>query len=167
MMAEAKQGIRIQCIFCGGSSQLAESGGDIISKDGISAHQYCLVSTCTAASQSCYPSLLSSLFFFFFFVCLQYFSSGLAQRGDEERGEGLYGFLAQDIRAEVRRSLPFKCTVCGGKGASIGCAVKRCRCIGHYSCLQSKDYLFQHFENFETFCPKHSPRQQAVYVRQS
>ena len=44
MMAD-KQRIRVQCVFCGGSSQSAENGGDIISKDGISAHQYCLVST--------------------------------------------------------------------------------------------------------------------------
>ena len=32
------------CIFCGGKSESVESGSTIISKDGISAHQYCLVS---------------------------------------------------------------------------------------------------------------------------
>ena len=112
--------------------------------------------------QPCFPSLSPPLFFF-----PQYFSSGLAQRGDEERGEGLSGFLPNDICAEFRRSLPFKCIVCGERGASIGCAVKRCRCVGHYSCLQSKNYIFQHFDNFETFCPNHCPKQQAVCVQQS
>ena len=97
----------------------------------------------------------------------QYFSSGLAQRGNEERGEGLSGFLSRDICAEVRRSLQLRCIVCGERGASIGCAVRRCRAVGHYSCLLSKNYIFQHFDKFETFCPSHCPKQAAVSVQQS
>lgn len=77
------------------------------------------------------------------------------------------GFLPQDILKEVRRSLLLSCVVCGRRGASIGCAVKRCRCVGHYSCLQNSGYIFQHFDNFKAFCPKHSPTQRAVKLSQS
>lgn len=67
---------------------------------------------------------------------------------------------------EVRRSRYFKCTVCGRKGASVGCAVKMCQRVGHWACLHSNDYVFQHFGNFEAFCPRHSPNQQSVPSQQ-
>ena len=33
-----------KCVFCSGKSESISDGGTIISKDGVSAHQYCLVS---------------------------------------------------------------------------------------------------------------------------
>ena len=39
-----KQIMEEKCVFCGGHSQAFMDGGEIISKDGVSSHQYCLVS---------------------------------------------------------------------------------------------------------------------------
>ena len=153
-----------KCVFCGGQSQSLKSGGTILTKDGLSAHQYCLVSDCSSYGLK---RLVHTSFFLPSPSPAQYFASGLAQRGDEDKGEGLSGFLPSDIRAEVRRSSCLKCIVCGGKGASIGCSVRRCRCNGHYACLQANKYIFQHFGNFEAFCPSHSPKQRPVPSQQS
>jgi hypothetical protein len=44
------------------------------------------------------------------------FSSGLGQQGAE--GEGLRGFLLQDVRREAKRGARLKCVYCRKKGAT-------------------------------------------------
>ena len=91
----------------------------------------------------------------------QYFASGLAQNGDTH--EGIQGFLICDILTEVRRShgrMARVCAFCRKKGAAVRCTTKGCRLVGHFPCLkQPGDFLFQHFDRFEAFCPHHAPKQ--------
>ena len=70
----------------------------------------------------------------------------------------------EDIQREVRRGTLFRCVVCKQAGASVGCSIKSCRNVGHVPCLQTKNYLFQYFGCFATFCPKHRPNQKALLM---
>lgn len=94
----------------------------------------------------------------------QYFASGMGQNGEEN--EGIRGFLICDILSEVKRSRRGKlpvCISCKKKGASVGCAVKSCRQVGHYPCLKELGgFVFQCYDRFETFCPRHRPKQRVL-----
>ncbi|ELU04201.1 hypothetical protein CAPTEDRAFT_128759, partial [Capitella teleta] len=81
------------------------------------------------------------------------FSSGLMQSGEDD--EGLGGFLPDEILKEVRRSSRLKCTYCGQHGASVGCAVKKCKMVFHYPCGIKNRILFQYFDRFRSFCSQH------------
>ncbi|XP_041070757.1 G2/M phase-specific E3 ubiquitin-protein ligase isoform X4 [Carcharodon carcharias] len=111
-------------------------------------------------------------------------SSGLYQRGKEN--EGIYGFLAADIRKEIRRAsrmlqeamscsvlLPVnqtdrgdalhrskeKCRVCKKRGASIGCAIAKCPKSFHFPCGVENQCIFQFTGQFASYCWEHRPVQ--------
>lgn len=90
---------------------------------------------------------------------MQYFSSGLVQKGDVT--QGLSGFLVADVLAEVRRGGKKKmiCIVCRKPGKYVGCEVTRCLKGGHFPCLVKANYVFQHYDTFCTYCPAHAPTQ--------
>ena len=90
------------------------------------------------------------------YFCLL-FSSGLGQRGEER--EGVKGFLAEDIRREVRRGSRLKCVYCRKKGATVGCAEQRCKKSYHPNCGKKHNSLFQFFDQFKSFCKEHRPVQ--------
>jgi len=90
------------------------------------------------------------------YFCLL-FSSGLGQRGEER--EGVKGFLAGDIRREVRRGARLKCVYCRKKGATVGCAEQRCKKSYHPHCGKKHNSLFQFFDQFKSFCKEHRPVQ--------
>ena len=125
------------CCFCQQGDLEVEKVGETFRKDGVTVHENCL-----------------------------YFASGLAQNGDTH--EGIQGFLICDILTEVRRSHGRKarlCAFCKKKGAAVGCAKKSCRRVGHFPCLkQPGNFLFQHFDCFQAFCPHHAPKQRVLHA---
>uniref|UniRef100_A0A4W5NAA6 G2/M-phase specific E3 ubiquitin protein ligase n=2 Tax=Hucho hucho TaxID=62062 RepID=A0A4W5NAA6_9TELE len=84
-------------------------------------------------------------------------SSGVYQRGEEN--EGIYGFLVDDIKQEVRRSSRLKCAVCKKNGASVGCYVKSCQKKVHFPCGKQHQFIFQFTDLFPSYCKDHSPTQ--------
>ena len=86
------------------------------------------------------------------YLCLL-FSSGLHQRGEED--EELRGFLAEDVRAEVRRGNRLKCVYCKRKGATVGCARQQCKKSYHLPCGMRNNSMQQHFDQFKSFCCTH------------
>ncbi|XP_041070754.1 G2/M phase-specific E3 ubiquitin-protein ligase isoform X2 [Carcharodon carcharias] len=84
-------------------------------------------------------------------------SSGLYQRGKEN--EGIYGFLAADIRKEIRRASRMKCRVCKKRGASIGCAIAKCPKSFHFPCGVENQCIFQFTGQFASYCWEHRPVQ--------
>ncbi|KAL4613046.1 G2/M phase-specific E3 ubiquitin-protein ligase [Arapaima gigas] len=84
-------------------------------------------------------------------------SSGVYQRGDED--EGIYGFLVEDIKQEIRRSSRLTCGFCKKKGASVGCNVKSCRKVVHLPCGIRKEFIYQFTGQFPSFCREHRPTQ--------
>ncbi|XP_078089830.1 G2/M phase-specific E3 ubiquitin-protein ligase isoform X2 [Mustelus asterias] len=84
-------------------------------------------------------------------------SSGLYQRGKEN--EGIYGFLAADIRKEIRRASRMKCRVCKERGASIGCAITKCPKSFHFPCGVENQCIFQFTGQFASYCWEHRPVQ--------
>lgn len=90
----------------------------------------------------------------------QYFSSGLAQNGEENEQSGaINGFLLLDIYKELHRGLSIKCTGCKKPGGYVGCAVKACRKAGHFPCLHRLGFTFHYADDFAAYCQKHCPVQ--------
>ncbi|XP_029195769.2 uncharacterized protein LOC114961283 [Acropora millepora] len=93
-----------------------------------------------------------------------FFSSGLAQRGEDD--EGFDGFLIKDIKKEITRAKRLRCNFCKKPGASIGCCVEKCHQTYHYNCGRQRGSLFQFFDSFNSFCTYHRPTQQ-IHLRES
>ncbi|XP_065822271.1 G2/M phase-specific E3 ubiquitin-protein ligase [Labrus bergylta] len=94
-------------------------------------------------------------------LCVHYFclltSCGVYQRGEDN--EGVFGFLVEDIKQEVRRTARLTCCCCKKKGACVGCNVRSCRKMIHFPCGRKKKFISQFTSNFPTYCPDHSPTQ--------
>ncbi|XP_067895470.1 G2/M phase-specific E3 ubiquitin-protein ligase isoform X2 [Heterodontus francisci] len=90
-------------------------------------------------------------------------SSGLYQRGKEN--EGIYGFLAADIKKEIYRASRMKCRVCKDRGASIGCAIARCPKSFHFPCGVENQCIFQFTGQFASYCWDHRPVQKVPPAR--
>ncbi|KAG7510907.1 G2 M phase-specific E3 ubiquitin-protein ligase [Solea senegalensis] len=86
-------------------------------------------------------------------------SCGVYQRGSED--EGVFGFLVDDIKQEIRRSARLTCCGCKKKGACVGCCVRSCRKMVHFPCGRKKKFISQFTGLFPSYCPDHSPSQSA------
>ncbi|XP_070776943.1 G2/M phase-specific E3 ubiquitin-protein ligase [Enoplosus armatus] len=84
-------------------------------------------------------------------------SCGVYQRGEED--EGVFGFLVDDIKREIRRSARLTCCCCKKKGACVGCNVRSCRRTVHFPCGRKQKFISQFTELFPSYCPDHSPTQ--------
>ncbi|KAM4625242.1 G2/M phase-specific E3 ubiquitin-protein ligase [Polymixia lowei] len=84
-------------------------------------------------------------------------SSGVYQRGEED--EGVFGFLVDDIKQEIRRSARLLCCGCKKKGASVGCFVSSCRKKVHFPCGRKQKFISQFSGLFPSYCKDHSPVQ--------
>ncbi|KAF7201219.1 G2/M phase-specific E3 ubiquitin-protein ligase [Nothobranchius furzeri] len=84
-------------------------------------------------------------------------SNGIYQRGEED--EGVFGFLVEDIKQEVRRSSRLRCVGCKKKGACVGCNITNCRKTVHYPCGRKHKFISQFTGLFPTYCQDHSPSQ--------
>ncbi|XP_041668056.1 G2/M phase-specific E3 ubiquitin-protein ligase [Cheilinus undulatus] len=94
-------------------------------------------------------------------LCVHYFclltSCGVYQRGEES--EGVFGFLVEDIKQEIRRTARLRCCFCKKKGACVGCNVRSCRKMIHFPCGRKKRFISQFSGDFPSYCPDHSPTQ--------
>ncbi|XP_068195163.1 G2/M phase-specific E3 ubiquitin-protein ligase [Antennarius striatus] len=94
-------------------------------------------------------------------ICVHYFclltSCGVYQRGAED--EGVFGFLVDDIKQEIRRSARLTCSSCKTKGACVGCNVRNCRKMVHFPCGRKLKFISQFTGLFPSFCLDHSPSQ--------
>uniref|UniRef100_A0A4W6DIW6 G2/M-phase specific E3 ubiquitin protein ligase n=1 Tax=Lates calcarifer TaxID=8187 RepID=A0A4W6DIW6_LATCA len=84
-------------------------------------------------------------------------SCGVYQRGKED--EGVFGFLVDDIKQEIRRSARLTCCSCKKKGACVGCNVRSCRKTVHFPCGRKQKFISQFTGLFPSYCPDHSPTQ--------
>ncbi|XP_041827269.1 G2/M phase-specific E3 ubiquitin-protein ligase [Melanotaenia boesemani] len=84
-------------------------------------------------------------------------SCGVYQRGEEE--EGIFGFLVDDIKQEIRRSARLKCHGCKRKGACVGCNVRSCRKKVHFPCGRKQMFISQFTGLFPSYCRDHGPSQ--------
>ncbi|XP_068608325.1 G2/M phase-specific E3 ubiquitin-protein ligase [Brachionichthys hirsutus] len=84
-------------------------------------------------------------------------SCGVYQRGGED--EGVFGFLVDDIKREIRRSARLTCSGCKRKGACVGCNVRNCRRMVHFPCGRKLEFISQFTGMFPSFCLDHSPSQ--------
>ncbi|KAM7403780.1 hypothetical protein PAMA_004287 [Pampus argenteus] len=84
-------------------------------------------------------------------------SCGVYQRGEED--EGVFGFLVDDIKQEIRRSARLTCYGCKKKGACVGCNVRSCRKMVHFPCGRNQKFISQFTDLFPSYCPEHSPCQ--------
>ncbi|KAK9534120.1 hypothetical protein VZT92_009189 [Zoarces viviparus] len=84
-------------------------------------------------------------------------SCGVYQRGEED--EGVFGFLVDDIKQEMRRSARLMCSGCKLKGACVGCNVRSCRRTVHFPCGRKRRFISQFTGLFPSYCPDHSPTQ--------
>jgi len=97
---------------------------------------------------------------YYHYFCLLFSSHGV-QKGKDE--EGLNGFLAEDIRKEVKRGEAIKCDFCGNGGATIPCHRKSCKKNYHFACgalcTSPGEHFFIFRNNMDSFCYTHAPKQ--------
>ncbi|XP_026325606.1 uncharacterized protein LOC113234487 [Hyposmocoma kahamanoa] len=81
----------------------------------------------------------------------------LIQKGKDE--EGLFGFLYDDILAEIERSKKHRCSYCSKGGATLGCAVSQCRKQFHLPCGRERNAMSLFYGNYKSYCRDHAPKQ--------
>ncbi|XP_067634471.1 histone-lysine N-methyltransferase trithorax isoform X2 [Eurosta solidaginis] len=60
----------------------------------------------------------------------------------------------QNVHSAIARGRMIKCTVCGGRGATVGCNVKSCGEHYHYSCARNITCAF--LTDKSVYCPEHA-----------
>ncbi|XP_066343423.1 BRCA1-associated RING domain protein 1-like [Miscanthus floridulus] len=65
------------------------------------------------------------------------------------------GDIANNLEPELARASKIKCSVCGLKGAALGCLVKSCRKSFHVPCAYNIKGCKWDQENFVMLCPTH------------
>ncbi|TKW05391.1 hypothetical protein SEVIR_7G172300v4 [Setaria viridis] len=68
------------------------------------------------------------------------------------------GEIANNLEPELARASKIKCSVCGLKGAALGCLVKSCRKSFHVPCAHKIKGCRWDEENFVMLCPTHSSK---------
>lgn len=63
---------------------------------------------------------------------------------------------AKNLKAELARSLKIKCSLCGIKGAALGCYEKSCRKSFHVPCAKMVPQCRWDMDNFVMLCPLHT-----------
>ncbi|KAM7253966.1 hypothetical protein ACFE04_031648 [Oxalis oulophora] len=66
------------------------------------------------------------------------------------------GETVKNLKAELARGSKLKCTVCGLKGAALGCYRKSCKRSYHFTCAQQVSKCRWDHENFLLLCPAHT-----------
>ncbi|CAL5068851.1 unnamed protein product [Urochloa decumbens] len=68
------------------------------------------------------------------------------------------GDVANNLEPELARASKIKCSVCGLKGAALGCLLKSCRKSFHVPCAHKINGCRWDEENFVMLCPTHSSK---------
>lgn len=77
----------------------------------------------------------------------------LVANGDE--GNGLMGFLPEDIHKEKKRGSKLTCSRCKRKGATIGCCKSACKKSFHLPCAIKAKCSFEFIDTYRSFCNVH------------
>ncbi|XP_050441847.1 PHD finger protein 7-like isoform X2 [Adelges cooleyi] len=80
-------------------------------------------------------------------------SSRAVQRGRDN--DGIWGFLAKDIRSELERGSKVVCIYCKKEGATISCCAPKCRKVFHLPCGIENGSMHQFYQTFKSFCSQH------------
>ncbi|XP_068218947.1 pineapple eye protein-like isoform X2 [Palaemon carinicauda] len=124
------------CDFCGIGGEREVELGALHTLDDVTTHCFCL-----------------------------FFSSGLAQNGEEE--EGILGFLIPDILKELARGKKLACAFCSKKGATIGCSERKCRRSYHYACGLKHNVQYRFSGDFRSYCQTHREYQHGEAIGQT
>lgn len=81
-------------------------------------------------------------------------TSNLVQNGETD-DVGMFGFLQEDIRAEVARIKSQKCYVCKAPYANISCCAKKCFRTFHTVCGRQAGCLNHYVDTYQSWCDKH------------
>uniref|UniRef100_H2ZAJ3 PHD-type domain-containing protein n=1 Tax=Ciona savignyi TaxID=51511 RepID=H2ZAJ3_CIOSA len=129
------------CVFCLCNDDCENKYGELIqhSFSGMKMHYLCLL-------------LASGL--------NQSYSTDVVDVTNEN--DSIYGFLIKDILTEITRASKLRCTYCHRIGASIGCAVTKCKAKFHLNCGLNEGMVSQFFGEFPSFCRHHRPKQESV-----
>ncbi|XP_058510787.1 PHD finger protein 6-like isoform X4 [Solea solea] len=125
-------GREVKCVMCQRSEETSVTG-PMSTKDGLTAHQNCLL-----------------------------FASGLYCKNTPEFDD-LFGFSVEDVRDEVNRGNKLTCRKCKKRGAAAGCEVRRCKKSYHYPCaVEDKAKITEDPKGglYGLFCPEHYPQPQ-------
>ncbi|KAK1687035.1 hypothetical protein QYE76_047883 [Lolium multiflorum] len=68
------------------------------------------------------------------------------------------GDIVKNLENELARSSKIKCSVCGLKGAALGCLVRSCRQSFHFPCAHGIPGCRWDEEKFVMLCPSHSSK---------
>ncbi|XP_066497479.1 histone-lysine N-methyltransferase 2A isoform X5 [Hoplias malabaricus] len=116
-----------RCKLCDISDE-DEITGPLSAKEGVHAHQNCLL-----------------------------YSSGIYCR-ESPSYDDLFGFDVEDVKKEIRRGAKLKCSFCKKRGATVGCELPSCHRSYHYPCAvkdNSRTVEKQSKGTYMLFCPKH------------
>ncbi|XP_062184193.1 BRCA1-associated RING domain protein 1-like [Phragmites australis] len=85
------------------------------------------------------------------------FKAGLHEKCIEWAPQAFFtGDIANNLEPKLVRASKIKCSVCGLKGAALGCLVKSCRKSYHVPCAHKIPGCRWDEENFVMLCPSHS-----------
>ncbi|XP_053482488.1 uncharacterized protein phf11 isoform X2 [Ictalurus furcatus] len=119
----------LQCVLCEITDE-TEITGPLSCKEGIAAHQNCLL-----------------------------YASGIYCK-NSPTFDDLFGFDVDDVKDEYKRGRKLTCAYCRHKGATAGCEVKSCKRSYHYPCAQKARALPEEDQRngtFTLYCEKHNP----------
>ncbi|KAF4086761.1 hypothetical protein AMELA_G00088130 [Ameiurus melas] len=119
----------LQCILCPVTDE-TEITGPLSCKEGIAAHQNCLL-----------------------------YASGIYCK-NSPTFDDLFGFDVGDVKDEYKRGRKLSCALCKKKGATAGCEVKSCKRSYHYPCAKKARALPEEDQSngtFTIYCEKHNP----------
>ncbi|XP_017324793.1 uncharacterized protein phf11 isoform X2 [Ictalurus punctatus] len=119
----------LQCVLCEITDE-TEITGPLSCKEGIAAHQNCLL-----------------------------YASGIYCK-NSPTFDDLFGFDVDDVKDEYKRGRKLTCAYCKRKGATAGCEVKSCKRSYHYPCAQKARALPEEDQSngtFTLYCEKHNP----------
>ncbi|XP_060882047.1 PHD finger protein 7-like [Metopolophium dirhodum] len=86
------------------------------------------------------------------YFCIMLSSKALKNGSDKE---GIWGYLLNDIRAEILRGSRVTCVYCNKKGATLMCSEVRCRKLFHLPCGLINGSMHHYFSPFKSFCQQH------------
>ncbi|KAM3608437.1 uncharacterized protein V6R79_025356 [Siganus canaliculatus] len=118
----------VRCVLCHRREETPRTG-PLSTKDGVTAHQNCLL-----------------------------YASAIWIVQDSPQYDDLFGFSPEDVLKEAKRGKRLVCSHCRDKGATVGCEVKRCQKSYHYPCAieaGAESVEDQEQEKYYLYCSNH------------
>ncbi|XP_069856280.1 PHD finger protein 11 isoform X1 [Dipodomys merriami] len=96
--------------------------------------------------------------------CLLY-SSALVECEDHDPVNDDRNFDVESVKKEIQRGRKLKCTLCGKRGATVGCDLKSCNKNYHFFCAKMDDAFPQANGaqgTYKLFCHQHAPKPSTI-----